>query len=202
MLDPARGTVVPAGKMRTPRQYATAVRLRDGRVLFAGGFDVAWAYQSSAELFDPTTRTWKRTGSMSSSRAYCGAALLSDGRVLAAGGYGITSTWIFELHASAEIYDPATGTWSPTGSMRTPRIDFGNFLTLPDGTVLVTGGMVTEDTLLAKSERFDPETGRWSQWASLPAASAYHRTFLVDGSWIVVVGVDSGAGWIRRLAYP
>ena len=68
------------------------------------------------------------------------ATLLHDGRVLIAGGYncapaGADGTW-----ASAELYDPATGTFSLTGSMAAPRQQHTATL-LTDGRVLVVGGL-------------------------------------------------------------
>jgi hypothetical protein len=61
------------------------------------------------------------------------ATLLPDGRVLVAGGA------FTDGRASAELYDPVTGTWTPTGSMTTGRLAFAATL-LPDGRVLVAGG--------------------------------------------------------------
>src|SRR5207248_3447023 len=59
---------------------------------------------------------WTPTGSLRDGRAYHTATRLSDGRILVAGGLGSAG-----YLASAEIYDPATGTWTPTGSMATVR---------------------------------------------------------------------------------
>jgi hypothetical protein len=73
---------------------------------------------------------------------------LADGTVLVAGGPG--------PGASAEIYDPATGTFSPTGSMATGRI-YHTATGLADGTVLVAGGYGA----LASAEIYDPATGTW-----------------------------------------
>ena len=42
---------------------------------------------------------------------------LLNGKVLAAAGYSYET---YDL-ASAELYNPTTGTWSPTGSMRNAR---------------------------------------------------------------------------------
>ncbi|MCI0607991.1 MAG: hypothetical protein L0Z71_02880, partial [Anaerolineae bacterium] len=74
------------------------------------------------------------TGNMSIARAGHAAALLNDGRVLVAGGLGGSGSL-----SSAEVYDPATGTWSATASMINARDRFPA-TRLADGRVLVVGG--------------------------------------------------------------
>jgi len=62
--------------------------------------------------------------------------------------------------ASAEIYDPVTGTFSPTGSMATAR--GSDTATLLDhGTVLVAGGFNSQSKALASAEIYDPARGTW-----------------------------------------
>ena len=63
------------------------------------------------------------------------ATLLANGKVLVAGGYNENGSDL----ASAELYDPATGTWSPTGSLGTAR-DSHTATLLTNGKVLVAGG--------------------------------------------------------------
>jgi hypothetical protein len=78
---------------------------------------------------------WASAGSMSSARAYQTATLLPNGKVLVSGGYNSSNS----SQATAEVYDPATGTWSATGSMASARADQTATL-LPNGKVLVSGG--------------------------------------------------------------
>ena len=111
----------------------SATLLGDGRVLFAGGCSTA------AELYDPATGTFTPTGDMTAVRAGSAAALLLDGRVLFTGGYNCAPAGQDGVWASAELYDPATGTFSPTGSMGTPR-EFQTATRLADGRVLIAGG--------------------------------------------------------------
>ena len=121
IYDPQTGTFSPGGATSTPRgSGSTATLLADGRVLVIGGE----ASGSSAELYDPKTARFSRTGSMTRPRSDFTATLLADGRVLIAGG--VIALWpadsefdevvsAVEVLASAEIYDPKAGTFSPTG---------------------------------------------------------------------------------------
>jgi hypothetical protein len=78
------------------------------------------------------------------------AALLSDGRVLVVGG----SISVAPI-AAAELYDPATASFSPTGSMSVGRS--GPIATrLADGRVLVAGGVGVGDKVLASAELYQP----------------------------------------------
>jgi hypothetical protein len=76
--------------------------------------------------------------------------VLRDGRVLVSGG----DTPIACAHscgtvsaASAEVYDPATGVWSPTGSMSVARATHLS-VTLADGRVLVAGGYARQNEVM------------------------------------------------------
>ena len=112
----------------------TATLLADGRVLFAGGCGTA------AEVYDPATGTFSPTGSLAQVRASATATRLHDGRVLFAGGYNCAAAGQDGMWASAELYDPTTGTFSPTGSMAAPRSQHTATL-LADGRVLIAGGL-------------------------------------------------------------
>src|SRR4029077_19874687 len=79
------------------------------------------------------TFTFSTTGATSVPYVGQTAALLPNGRVLIAGGVGQPALY------SAELYDPAAGTWSLTGSMLTSRYDHTMTL-LPSGKVLIAGG--------------------------------------------------------------
>ena len=81
--------------------------------------------------------------------------MLKDGSVLAAGGARDRA------RASAEVYDPSTGTWTPTGRMTHGRT-FHTATLLSDGQVLVVGGRDDKTRPLESAEVYDPATGTWS----------------------------------------
>ena len=137
--DPAKDTWSATHSLANARAEHTATILPSGKVLVAGGYDeetrFSWAARSS------TTRprmTWSTTGSLSTSRSQHTATLLPSGRVLVAGGLNSALppfTWL----TSAELYDPAKGTWSATGSLANGR-DAHTATLLRNGRVLVAGG--------------------------------------------------------------
>jgi N-acetylneuraminic acid mutarotase len=129
---------------------------------------------------------WAWTGSMISPRAGHTATLLNTGKVLVTGGTSNGS-----LLATAELYDPATGTWSTTGSMASPRENHSATL-LNDGKVLVTGGDGTSDSL-AEAEVYDPATGTWSTTGPMVSPRTRHTaTRLSTGRVLVTGGIAQG----------
>jgi hypothetical protein len=104
------------------RVYHSATLLPDGRVLVAGGAADGMVYGNnlhflaSAEIYDPATGIFTATGAMASRRTWHAAALLEDGRVLVTGGAGDTyNLGVAAPLASAELYDPNTGSFSTAG---------------------------------------------------------------------------------------
>jgi hypothetical protein len=182
--DPAvPGAWTFTGSMHDARQEHTATLLLDGRVLVAGGTVNAISL-TSAELYDPNTGVWSLTGSLGDGRVSHTATLLRDGRVLVAGGldYGPPQ----RVLRSAELYDPATGTWSQTGRMAVAR-EWHTATLLPDGKVLVAGGGTVHEQ---SAELYDPDTGTWSLTGDLEQRLAFHTaTLLQDGEVLVAGGV-------------
>jgi hypothetical protein len=187
LFDPRTGTWAATGTMGAVRSGHTATLLRNGAVLVAGG----GATTGSAELYDSGAGTWTATGSMIEARNDFSATLLLDGRVLVAGGSSILPSGAPGLVASAELFDPDSGTWTPTGNMNGVRAENTATLLL-DGTVLVAGGNSGSSAIgfLASAELFDPDSGSWTATGSMIQARDFPlATLLRDGRVLVVGGL-------------
>ncbi len=124
------------------------------------------------------------TGSMHSSRALQTATLLNNGMVLMAGGAGESGSI-----ASAELYNPATGTFTPTGSMNTPR-RLHTATLLGNGMVLVAGGY-GPNGVVNSAELYNPATGSFTPTGNLTAPRGAHTaTLLYSGLVLIAGGVD------------
>jgi len=130
--------------MLTPRSKHTATLLSDGKVLIVGGAQNSDNPVSSAEIFDPSTGTFHATGSMANPRADHTATLLSNNKVLVTGGRR-TLDAATALNTT-EIYNPASGLFTNTGSMKSARTA-QTATRLNDGKVLITGGYNGTDTV-------------------------------------------------------
>jgi hypothetical protein len=196
LYDPTLEIWSPSGSLSTARQDHTATLLPDGKVLVVGGVvgpldDVTTL--SSAELYDPVSGIWSPTGSLNNAR-FLHTATLVNGKVLVAGGVvGRNRADATPLN-SAELYDPISGTWSPTGSLNDARHDYTATL-LADGQVLVTGGYGDDDACLASAELYDPVSGAWSATGSLHAGRALHSASLLPSGMVLVPGGECGSGY-------
>jgi len=186
IYDPATGIFTLTGSMNTARSGPKAVLLLDGRVLVAGGGSLA-----SAEVYDPATGMWTAVGSMSISRGGSfTATLLQSGKVLVAGGTGIPGEFSI---GSAELFDPASGTFALTGSLNTARQGLTATLLL-NGQVLAAGGRLG-GFALTSAELYNPATGTWAVTASMGTARLAHSaTLLPNGQVLVAGGVGVGTG--------
>jgi WD40 repeat protein len=173
--------------MAAKRYTHTATLLLNGKVLAAGGSTdiIDNPFLSSAEVFDPATGLWTSTGSMGTARRAHTATRLPDGTVLVAGG-AVDNTGTGSL-SSAELYDPATGLWTATGSMGDAR-SWHTASLLLNGTVLVAGGTGNAG-VLSSAELYDPATGLWTPAASMGEARHFtYATLLPDGKVLVAGG--------------
>src|SRR5690242_20177678 len=118
------------------------------------------------------TRT--RTGSMIAATEQQPATLLQNGQVLMPG--------------TAELYDPATGTWAATGSMNVARTVGYTATVLQNGRVLVAGGVEAGVTMTVTSgaELYNPATGTWAATGSMTTARTGHTATLLPNGQVLV----------------
>ncbi len=129
--------------------------------------------------FTPTT------GDMTAARYGHTATLLPNGTVLVAGGFNGSVNL-----ATAEVYDPASGTFTATGTMSATR--YGHTATLlPNGKVLVAGG--SSGSPLASAELYDPSTGTFSATGTMSAARYGHTATLLPNGTVLVAGGSGGS---------
>ena len=158
------------------------IALRDGRVLALGS-------HGQNALYDPGRHAWSLTGTMVTPRFHSTVALLADGRVLAVGGIVPLPDEPEHRVASAELYDPGTGSWTATGDMVEPRSSI-TATVLPDARVLVTGNVSgPRDPVRSSAELYDPGTGTWTATRSMITPRiAQTATLLTDGRVLMAGG--------------
>ncbi len=173
LFDPATTSFTPTATGGTQALNLAATLLQDGRVFLAGGEVTVMISGGStrccisgpvsvslATLFDSSSMGFSAAGDMSASRASLTTTLLSRGDVLIAGGATITTKAVgasaittVQPLASAELFNPVSRTFAPTGSMRTARAGHTATL-LGNGKVLVAGGIDTNGNALASAELY------------------------------------------------
>lgn len=195
IYNPTNNTwTLTRGQLNVARDQHLAVPLRDGRVLVVGGEGPWYVNTLVTELYDPKTDSFVVVGNTNAPRYEASATLLSDGRVLVAGGWNPQREPTPQpAHASAEIYDPARGTWELTAPLTTGRRDHATFL-LPSGHVMVAGGTSGQE-VLSSTEVFDPKANTWTVGPDLPTG-VFSRSWvplrLLDGTTLLTGGFAQG----------
>lgn len=196
LYDPATGIFTVTGSLTTERCAHSATLLQNGKVLIAGGYNFGGSgglpTLATAEIYDPGTGTFSATGSLGTGRAGHSATLLVSGKVLVAGGANSDSGFTYTTLASAELYDPVAGTFSPTGSLNTARSAPATLLN--NGHVLVAGGSNLSTGVLASAEIYDPTAGTFSFTGSLITARSGHSATLLQTGKVLVAGGDNNGG--------
>jgi len=189
LYDPTTGVFTPTGSLNVARRLATATLLNDGTVLIAGGFDASGVALASAEIYDPETGTFILTGTLAAARAAHTATLLNGGAVLIAGGSPSDDSGEIPL-SSAELYNPASRTFSTTGALNAARMVASATL-LNNGTVLVAGGDGPGSpklTPLTSAEIYDPTAGAFSTTGSLNVPHDAPASLLLPNGFVLFAG--------------
>ena len=184
IFDPVAGRWRGGAPLNQARSGQTATLLANGQVLVVGGevLDSSTGparLVSSAELYDPAGNAWTVTPPPARARVGHTATLLGDGRVLVAAGETDNASGQRAIGATAELFDLASGGWSPTGDLAVARTAATATL-LANGRVLVVGGRIGGGDTTATAELFDPARGVWSVAVGLGTPRADHGVRLVD----------------------
>jgi len=178
IYDPMSGTWDKRKPMPGPAFPDVVAAMGDGTVLVAGGRDAGGTPKGDTWVYDPTGNTWAQVGSLIEPRMVPFQVLLTDGRLMIAGGSVPLDTpeqtpngeVDFKPISSAEIYDPATKSWSKAGDLNVTR-DGLALVALGGGGALEAGGCVGTAGFAPPSETsevYDPVSNRWSLTTPLP----------------------------------
>jgi hypothetical protein len=209
--DPAQDRFAPVGAMTARRTRHAATRLLDGRVLLCGG-NATWTGEeatpqdtvASVEIFDPASGAFTGAGSLLGPRRDHQASLLADGTVLVTGGNPGSGPQL----ATAEIYDPVSGTSRPVAPPMAAARQDHLALPLASGKVLLAGGLVrlgaTPLLGLGSAETFT--VGPPSRWDATATSLTTGRgracaVTLADGRILVAGGLGPASTWLASTEY-
>ena len=190
------GLLTPVGQLPGATSWtASAAMFQPGRIIQMGGASSA-ALVIDINGAQPVVTS---TQSMSTQRQWVSATVLPDGKVLGTGGSSVENQ-LTGVNNSAEIWNPATGTWTVGASAVNARLYHGSALLLPDASVLIAGGGAPGPLKNLNAEIYYPPylfdaTGAR---AARPEIISAPDTVLPGASFQVGV---SGAGNISRVSF-
>jgi len=194
LYNPSTGTFTATGALNTPHADPSATLLDNGLVLVAGGNNgLGLSETADAQLYSPSAGTFAATGSLNTARDGQTAVLLTNGTVLVAGGAYYTKNrpplggYTANPLASAELYNPSTGTFSLTGAMNTARRGHTATL-LSNGKVLVVGGWGP----LGTAELYEPTTTTPAGLLSIALSPLNQWTPIGNSQTFTATGTFSG----------
>ena len=186
----ASGTFTVTGSMSTVRTNDTATLLNNGEVLVAGGAFGGTPTLTSAELYNPATGRFTATGSMDTGRRQSNAVTLQDGDVLVTSGISAGGPF-------AELYHPATGTWSDAiGGLATCTAVqdcrfYSSETLLANGSVLVAGGMTglaSNPSTTKSAMLYNPATNAWTATGAMNTDRGQQTATLLNNGQVLVAG--------------
>ena len=135
---------------------------------------------ASHEVYDPATNQWRPATAMSTTRSGLTTAV-ADGKIYAFGGYTLGGSAVLR-RTTAEVYDPATQSWSFIANP--PQARLGIDAVTVDGKIIVIGG---GDTPASRTIQYDPATNTWSDLPDMPVPVNFMGVARV-GHTVVAVG--------------
>ena len=201
-FDPGTGTFQVTGALSDGRAGAASA-IVGNQVLIAGGFSgtaiinnlslsMSGSVVPTADLFDPAEGKFATVGNMTVARTGYTVTALPSGKLLIAGGLDNHGNVL----DSAEVYNPASGTFSAVVTPMSDRRAFQTATLLPSGKVLVAGGITDLAGGTANSaDLFDSISGTFLQAAAMDHARAGHTaTLFTAGPLSGDVLIAGGAG--------
>jgi WD40 repeat protein len=214
LYDPSRGGFLLTGGLLTGRAYHTATLLPDGKVLIAGGVGSDGRPVRASELYDPANGTFVPTGNLIAPRFDHTATALANGKVLITGG-DVTTAVVTDIQ-SAELYDPATGIFSPTGQVKRYYDPESNIFwkqgtmnairaqhtatLMRDGRVLIAGGGDASATAQNSAEIYDPTTGKFTTIAPMNSPRKEQEAILLNNGDVLLIGGVDASGQVLASA--
>ena len=198
VYDPESGTWTATGQMVRGPDFDgdTATLLRDGNVLVTG--------VRGAQLYDPDSGAWTATGTMTPPLLWHTATLLADGKVLAVGGVADDQANLNDPVYSAQLYDPATGTWTGAADLHawfTGGAGGHTATLLRDGKVLVAGLTASDGSPLSAVEIYDSGTDTWTAGeAGTGHDSAYLSAVALSDDTVLLIPI--GASYSSQVTEP
>jgi hypothetical protein len=160
------------------RDYASSVMYAPGKILVAGGSDPPSETAEVIDLNQPNP-IWRQVSSMAFPRRQLNAAILPDGKVLVTGGtYGAGFSNAQTPVFAAEMWDPATETWTTMASAQLQRLYHSSIVLLPDGRLVTMGG-----DGVTQVEVYEPPylfAGTRPTITSAPSSAGHGQSFFVQ----------------------
>ena len=192
IYDSETGAFSRVGDLNADHWMHATSLLSDGRVLIVGGLERVEGGEMThavVEFYDPVTETFSVTGSLNTDRRQHTATSLPSGQVLITGGakylspfiYG--SEWPGVCQASAELYDPSTGTFSPVG---------GGVNACGHSAILLNNDKVLITSHDRVAYLFDPVTGFFEAAGVMTTGRGFATASLLPNGHVLITG-----GWSR-----
>ena len=191
IYDPVSGTFSAAGAYAGPAPafLESSTLLSDGRILLTGGINICYEPLCAdpgsgwASSDDPAANTFTFAGDMQWWNNRYIATLLTNGKVLFAGNHTNDGT-----PAAAQVFDPGDRTFTSIGNASASHFDSGAATLLPDGTVLISGGLLPGGSGQTVADRYFPASGAFIATGSTVTARMWHTTTLLPDGTVLAAG--------------
>lgn len=209
VYDPATDTFTAVASMAGLRAGHAAATLPDGRVMVVGGTTnftdlttAITAVLNTTEIYDPVTNTWAAGPNIGGRRLVPSLTRLSTGRLLIAGGIEVSLLFGIPIALTstnkAQLYNPSTNSWSNAANMPVGRAYHqDNAVTLADGRVLLSGGVLVPDllgaanaTAINNADVYNPTTNTWLATTMSRTRTGHAAVRLPDNRVLVSGGAE------------